>query len=294
MRKNVFIFAVIAKIFLFAQCNKDEAPDLAPVVATPTISVESPSADDDVVITVQVTDDNSVKSVKLFYFLDDGDANELTMTSLDSIYTATIPKQNNFVEVSFYIEATDDADKTTLTPSDAPSSKYGYIVGADAVLITINELICKDDLAPYYTDEEGGGTDWIELYNGGINAVDVAGMYLTDEPTTEWQQIPATNSAVTTIQPGGFLVLIVGAKDVDGVKIPTSISNDLVFIEMGLKSSSTDNLTLYDTDQATMLDQSGDIPDDLADESSYGKTTDGGSTWQAIDTPTPGATNGSK
>lgn len=159
--------------------------------------------------------------------------------------------------------------------------------------ITINELICKDEIEPYFTDEEGGGTDWIELYNSGTEAVNIAGMFITDKPDdapTEWQQIPDTDPTSTTIASGGFLVLICGAKDVAGNDIPTSIVDGVIFIDVGIKASNDDNITLYDVNQ-NMLDQSGDIPNELEDESSYGKTNDGGESWIVFTTPSPNATN---
>ena len=294
--KKISIFLILAFITtIFTKCVKDEMPNSAPVIEVPVLSVTAPTADDNVTVSVKITDDHSVESVKLVYFLNNGDATEIAMNAeSNDIYKAVIPKQTNLTVVSFYIEATDDDSKSATYPNDAPNTKLSYTVGADAVLIFVNEVICKDDVEPYFTDEEGGGTDWIELYNGGLNPIDIGGMYITDdpsEPAADWQQIPATDAAVTTIQPGGYLVLIVGAKDASGVRLTTQILDGKIFIEMGLKASGTDNVTLFGTDQATMLDQSGDILNELEDEKSYGRSTDGGATWQQFDNPTPGASN---
>ena len=104
--------------------------------------------------------------------------------------------------------------------------------------IVINELMTKDLTDPYFVDELGDGADWIELYNKGLKAVNIAGMWVTDNPGVDldYIQIPSTNDAVTTIPPKGFLVLICGAADANG-DIPTSIIDNKIFIDMGLSSS---------------------------------------------------------
>lgn len=150
--------------------------------------------------------------------------------------------------------------------------------------ITINEVICKDEVEAYFTDEEGGGTDWVELYNAGNSAVNIALMRITDDESevfTDCEEIPDTDAITTTIEAGGFLILICGAKDINGDKVPTSISDGIIYIKMGIKASSTDNVILYDTNE-TELDRTGDIPDDLEEESSYGKTENGGAVFQTF------------
>jgi len=159
--------------------------------------------------------------------------------------------------------------------------------------ITINEVICKDEVSPYFTDEEGDGTDWVEIYNAGSTAINIALMRITDDPSDAFsscEEIPDTDASATTIEAGGFLILICGAADASGNDIPTSITDGIIYIDMGIKASNDDNIVLYDSDESE-LDRTGDIPNDLEDESSYGKTTDGGSTFQAFSTPTPNASN---
>ncbi|MFT5262631.1 MAG: hypothetical protein ACI8YQ_001368, partial [Polaribacter sp.] len=50
--------------------------------------------------------------------------------------------------------------------------------------------------------------DWVELYNPGSTAIDIGGMYLSDDPIDPlvWQ-IPTTDPASTTFPAGGFLLL---------------------------------------------------------------------------------------
>ena len=157
--------------------------------------------------------------------------------------------------------------------------------------IIINELIAKDLTDPYFTDESGEGADWVELYNKGTKAIDVAGMWITDNPGVEddYEQIPTGEAGVTTIGPKGFLVLIVGAKDASGTKLPTQIADGNVFIEMGISSSGDNNLAIYNPDKVEI-----DITDDfngLEDDKSFGRTVDAGLEWATLATKTPGAPN---
>ena len=157
--------------------------------------------------------------------------------------------------------------------------------------IVINELITKDTSDVYFTDESGKASDWIELYNKGNKAVNIAGMWITDNPGTEadYNQIPDGSDNVTTIPPKGFIVLICGAKDAGGNDVPTSISDGKVFINMGLSSSKDQYVAIYTPDK-TEVDKSGDFSG-LPDDKSFGRSTDGTGDWMIMANKTPGAPN---
>jgi len=168
-------------------------------------------------------------------------------------------------------------------PQPAPPENYSDIV--------INELITKDITSPYFTDESGSNADWVELYNKGTKAVDIAGMYITDNPGTEddYQKIPSDKGTVTTIPPKGFLVLIFGAADASGNDIPTGIANGKIFINTGLSSSKDHRVALYDPSKVQI-----DISDDfngLEDDKSFGRSSDGADEWVVLASKTPGMPN---
>jgi hypothetical protein len=169
------------------------------------------------------------------------------------------------------------------TPTPPPPVDYSKI--------TINELITKDTTNPYFVDGLGEGADWIELYNSGNAAINLAGMFITDLPGSEaeYEEIPATGEAATTIPPKGFLVLICGAKNADGSKIATSIADGKIFIEMGLSSSGDNFVALY-TPTKEVVDQSADF-NGLADDKSFGRQGETSATWITLATKTPGAPN---
>jgi hypothetical protein len=158
----------------------------------------------------------------------------------------------------------------------------------------INELCTKDITDPYYVDAAGNGADWIEIFNNGNKAIDVGGLWVTDNPGSEadYIQIPTTDGAITTIPPKGFLVLICGATDAQEVDIPTSISGGNVFIAMGLSSSKENFAAIYDPNKS-QIDISGDF-NGLQDDKSAGLLTDGGDKWETLTNKTPGASNNSE
>ena len=161
----------------------------------------------------------------------------------------------------------------------------------DYTAIVVNELIAKDTTDIYFTDASGSAADWVELYNSGSTAIDVAGMFITDKPGSEadYQQIPSTDASITLIPPHGFLVLICGAADASGVDLPTEIKNGNVFIDMGISGSKDNNIAIYNPEKTEI-----DITDDfngLTDDTSFGRTTDAGTTWGELPTKTPGASN---
>lgn len=65
------------------------------------------------------------------------------------------------------------------------------------------------------------GTEWVELYNGGTLAQDLAGWYVTDTACGA----PATTIPATVINPGEFFVVLSGAPGDN-----FSLSNDGDFV----------------------------------------------------------------
>ena len=154
-----------------------------------------------------------------------------------------------------------------------------FITMAKAQNLYINEFLASNDT--FCTDEFGGYDDWVEIYNAGSEAVDIGGMYITDDltETTKWQ-IPTHSPDSTTIAPGGFLVLWCDKESEQGI----------LHVELKL-SGGGEQIGLYASDGETAIDtltygeQTADI--------SYGRLPDGSDTWQLFTTPTPGNSNSS-
>ncbi|MFC1792997.1 lamin tail domain-containing protein, partial [Planctomycetota bacterium] len=151
-----------------------------------------------------------------------------------------------------------------------------WLEGEGAILV-INELLARNDLGA--TDPQGEHDDWIEIYNSGEEAINIGGMYLTDnlsEPT-KWR-IPNDNFSTTTISPGGYL-LVWADNDTTDAGLHASFELD---------TDAGDEIGLFDTDGTTLLDSvafSDQTPD-----VSYGRDPDATSNLVTLH-PTPGISN---
>jgi len=151
--------------------------------------------------------------------------------------------------------------------------------------LVINEFLAKNDYG--LVDENGDYDDWIEIYNAGEEAVDIGGMYVTDDlDTLTVYQIPTTDPSATTIEAGGFLILWADKEPDQGI---------LHLDEVKL-SAGGEQIGLTDRDGTTIID-SLSFGEQLADIS-YGRVPDGADTWgyfgDGYDSmPSPGAANGS-
>ncbi|MCF7958804.1 MAG: lamin tail domain-containing protein, partial [Phycisphaerae bacterium] len=106
----------------------------------------------------------------------------------------------------------------------------------------INEFMAQNYTA--FQDPQGQYDDWIEIYNAGQTAIDLAGMYLTDDldKPTQWRIAPGAPNE-TTINPGGTL-LIWADGDVDDGLLHASFSLD----------AGGDKIALFDTDGHSLID----------------------------------------
>ncbi|NLZ07051.1 MAG: hypothetical protein GXY19_17925 [Phycisphaerae bacterium] len=139
--------------------------------------------------------------------------------------------------------------------------------------VVLNEFLASNGQGA--TDPQGEHDDWIELHNPAAVPVSVGGMYLTDDASdpTRWRIRNGTSIAAK-----GYL-LIWADNDVTDAGLHASFS----------LSASGEEIALYDTDGATLLDsirferQAVDV--------SYGRFPDGTGDWLPMAYPTPGQAN---
>lgn len=145
------------------------------------------------------------------------------------------------------------------------------------VSLVINEVMASNRSTK--ADPQGQYDDWIEIYNDGSVSVDAGGLYLTDdsENPAKWQ-IPATDPALTTIAPGGYL-LIWADEDTEAEGLHANFR----------LSAGGEELCLFDADGATLIDSIAfpELPADL----SYGRSPDGAGDWRYFVAATPGEAN---
>jgi len=149
-------------------------------------------------------------------------------------------------------------------------------IGADPSIV-INEILASNRSA--VQDPQRDYDDWLELYNSSSVAVDVAGMYLTDNSSlpTKWQ-FPTGRPDVTTIPAFGFL-LVWADGDITAPGLHTNFKLD----------ADGEELDLIATDGTTVIDgiEFGEQVVDV----SYGRYPDGDPNLRYMAAPTPGQAN---
>lgn len=143
--------------------------------------------------------------------------------------------------------------------------------------VVINEVMSSN--STIFADPQGGYDDWVEIYNNGDQAVNIGGMYLTDDldNPTKWQ-IPLDLPAVTTIDPDGYLLIWLDDDVWDsGLHASFKLSSD------------GEDIGLYADDGVTALDQKTIPP--LPSDTSYGRDPNNLDDWLFFEQPTPLAKN---
>ena len=126
-------------------------------------------------------------------------------------------------------------------------------------------------------DGTGENEDFIELYNYGMEAINIGGFYFTHILTGSFlYHITDSSASETTINGGGFLVIWADADPEQG---PLHV--DFIL------SSGGDDIGIYDPDGSAILEMSFSSQ---GEDTSYGRYPDGSDTWQFMN-PTPGMAN---
>jgi hypothetical protein len=132
--------------------------------------------------------------------------------------------------------------------------------------LRINEFMASNVLSRDGAD--GEYEDWIEIYNSGTSAVDLAGYILTDDPGGQTGlKIPSGESSTTTVAAGGFIIFLADSDMTQGVK----------HLNFKLPKESG-RIFLIDRDGTTVIDSVA-YPLQVTDVS-YGRYPDGTGTWQ--------------
>jgi len=154
---------------------------------------------------------------------------------------------------------------------------YGQTTRPGAIFVVINEVLASNSSTA--SDPQAQYDDWIELYNVGESAVDLAGCYLTDDLTrpTKWR-IPTGNPAATTIAPAGYLLIWA-----DGDIEDPGLHAGFKLNEEG------EEIALFAADGLTMIDGFSFGPQYT--DVSYGRYPDGGPDLRFLTYPFAGAMN---
>ena len=142
--------------------------------------------------------------------------------------------------------------------------------------LKVNEIMASN--SSVVADEHGDFDDWIEIYNTSDLSINLAGIYVSDDPEnlTKWQ-IPSGESTSTTIGANSFLILWADGEPGQGathLDFKLSASGEFVIL------TASDGVTRIDS--VSFGKQTTDI--------SWGRTVDGIGDF-AFQQPTPNTTN---
>lgn len=204
--------------------QNEEVSAAAPVITNTGPSVNGtlwkrPAEDENVVVTTEVSHNNGIANVYLYYgtdifgtftkteMFDDGQHED--GNAGDGKYGATIPPHQGNTIIRFYVEATaaNNARTASYSPVGAEHDVYVYRVkvtslGLANAPVVINEFMARNE--SMHQDEAGEYNDWIELHNKTSETVDLSGYYLTDN--SNWLQKWQFQEGVT-IAPKGYLII---------------------------------------------------------------------------------------
>ena len=274
MKKIMFV--ALALLMGLASCVKDKQyPGIT--ISNVTYNPTAVQADDDVTVTATITCFKEF-TANLVYnytdengnYLDGGSPISVAMTggSEKDSFVATIPHFPNGTKVSFWIEATNDEAVAT-------SPIMEYEVGAVAIDYTVLRL-----------NELNGNDKFIEIYNAGIDAINLNGVYIEKDGVQNWL---ADNTV--KIEAGGYVLLYSEDVTIDGAA-QAGYPESLTF-HSGLSAKKNVRIQLFtpagvSIDDFNLVDIDQNDPAYIPAPGSYSRNADGN--WYYADA-TPGAAN---
>jgi uncharacterized protein (TIGR03437 family) len=198
-------------------------------------------------------------------------------TALDDVTYPALTGGQSYVRLGSYggqWATTFQPTPAVANPAAGASTTQPPTQGTGQLLI--NEIMADNRNAFQDPDEPGAYDDWFEVFNPGTTAVDMSGMYITDNPSnpTKWK-VPNG----VTIAARGYLVFM--ADDNQTAQGPRHTSFSL--------NADGEALAIYQTNGTTLIDS---VTFGLQQEDvSFGRITDGDSGWSIFRPATPGAAN---
>lgn len=206
---------------------------------------------------------------------DDGEHGDVAAS--DGIYGFVLDDLSVGTIIRYYVQAkaNDGVGTMSFDPECAEYDVYTHVVTyeqADYSPVVINELMASNDST--IVDPQGDYDDWIELFNISDEAVDLSGMYLSDNPENllKWQFPEGT-----TIGPGAYLIVWA---DENGEDEPGLHANFKL-------SSQGETIWLFDTDAHNNVLLDTVSFDGLETDQSIGRVPDGSGPVQILTVPSP-------
>ena len=146
------------------------------------------------------------------------------------------------------------------------------------ISMRINEVLVVNE--DNFLDDYGKRSGWIELFNTSAGTVNIAGCFLTNDPSTP-QKYPIPKGDVLTKVPPGQHVLFWA----DSIA-----SRGTFHLNFVLHPTKENYIALYDTDGKTLIDEKV-IPAGQQPDISYGRIIDGKDEWAFLVKATPSTNN---
>jgi spore coat protein CotH len=254
--------------------NQGRPPIVIGTIHTPTWPISGSA----VAVTTVVTDEGNV-TVTLWYRAFAPRALPLDYQPMpmaagaDGHYVGSIPGRADGTWVEYYVEAEDEAGMAAVNRPGWPQGDYRYIVGWQRPPLYLNELMAINSNT--LKDEAGETDDWLELYNAGPVDIDLGGMYLSDIIDNSTSYLFPGGTAIPA---GGYLTLWADG-DGSGGHLNFKLAGEGEYV--GLFDSQSNYYAPVDA--VYFPPQTKDV--------SWGRFSDGGDEWHAMDTPTPGKPN---
>ena len=146
-----------------------------------------------------------------------------------------------------------------------------YLLGQSGIVI--NEFMSVNE--SILMDEDGDYPDWIELYNGSSNSINLVGYGLSDKEDDPFKWIFPT----CIIEPGEFKIIFASNKDYQGS----------FYLHTNFKISSSGEELLLTNPFGNLIDYINPTP--LSENISFGRSQDGGLMFERLNQYTPEQSN---
>ncbi|MBN1825564.1 MAG: lamin tail domain-containing protein [Candidatus Eisenbacteria bacterium] len=246
----------------------------APVIVSVRLDPSTPGPNDTVRVVAVVTDDDSA-AVTLVWSPGGGMMEAAMEAEAPDTFAASIPPFPEGSTITYWVSAEDTAGVEVRSPANAPSESYAYTVGSAFPLVFINEFLASNSVTGADPDSNEYG-DWIELYNGGATDVDLAGWFLSDNPS---EPLRWTFPEGSIVEAGGFFLLWADGYDFVGLAVHADFK----------LSKDGDEVILLSDRSGARIDSTAIEPQTV--DVSTGRVTDGGAAWTTFTLPTPDASN---
>ncbi len=263
--------------------TRPELTSTRPIIADVTHIPLDPDENDSILFLVTDSSSTAVASVELLWRVqgayqrvdmhDDGAHSD--GAAGDGVYAATLPAQAGGAKLEYVVRSLAANGAVSFSPSNGESDPHALSIQAVGTgELLINELMADNEEGA--TDEMDQTEDWVELYNPGASAIDLAGYTLTDNLS----QPDKWTFPSVSVPAGGFLLVWCDDDEEDGA-LHTTFKLDNDGEEIALFAPVALGGVLIDAH--IFAAQEEDV--------SEGRDGDGAAAWVSFATPTPGASN---